>query len=166
MSIIVSLLDSSSSDTFNCYKHQALLLVWDPGKAGFVLFSKEGCTQGDPFAMVMYAVGTLPMIRCLHTLHLNLHQPWYADDAGAMGCFDNIHSMFESLKVIGTNYGYLPNASKCILVVPDSRLDAADLYFNKVHDHNFQIKSGARYLGGFVGSESARDEFISKKIEG
>ena len=27
---------------FYFYNHQALILLWDPGKTGFVLFSKEG----------------------------------------------------------------------------------------------------------------------------
>ena len=42
------------------------------------IISSEGTTQGDPVAMAMYALATVPLINRLHHL---VHQIWYADDA-------------------------------------------------------------------------------------
>ena len=44
--------------------------------------SQEGTTQGDPLAMAMYAIGTLPLI---HQLQGDVLQSWYADDVAAGG---------------------------------------------------------------------------------
>ena len=48
---------------------------------GQVLHSKEGTTQGDPLAMPMFAVASLPMIDHLQKASPTARQSWYADDA-------------------------------------------------------------------------------------
>ena len=42
--------------------------------------SQEGTTQSDPFAMTMYAIGTLPLIQ---ELQGDVPRSWYADNAPA-----------------------------------------------------------------------------------
>ena len=57
---------------------------------GEVLWSEEGTTQGDPLAMPMYALATIPL-----SDHLSTHaisQVWYADDASAAGCLPAIRA--------------------------------------------------------------------------
>ena len=49
---------------------------------GECLLSEEGTTQGDPLAMAMYALSTVPLIRKLDGLAT---QVWFADDAAAAG---------------------------------------------------------------------------------
>ena len=49
---------------------------------GETLLSKEGTTQGDPMAMPMYALATIPLIK---KVAADVKQIWYADDASAGG---------------------------------------------------------------------------------
>ena len=151
---------------FNCYKFQSMLIVRDPGGLNYlILYSREGVTQGDPLSMFCYAIGTLPLIRKLKAMRPDRpHQSWYADDASAIGNFEALHSLFTDLASIGPSFRYLPNASKSILVVPEHRVAAAEDFFNRVHRYNISICTGSRYLGGFIGSEQSRDEYVSSKV--
>ena len=45
--------------------------------------SREGTTQGDPLAMAMYGLATLPLIKLVNGNSLT--QKWYADDGNAVG---------------------------------------------------------------------------------
>jgi len=116
---------------FNCYKFQSMLIVRDPGGLNYlILYSREGVTQGDPLSMFCYAIGTLPLIRKLKEMRPDRpRQSWYADDASAIGNFEALHSLFTDLASIGPTFGYLPNASKSILVVPEHRVAAAEHFF-------------------------------------
>jgi hypothetical protein len=115
--------------------------------------------------MFCYAIGTLPLIRKLKSMRPDRpHQSWYADDASAIGNFEALHSLFTDLASIGPTFGYLPNASKSILVVPEHRVAAAEHFFNSVHHYSISICTGSRYLGGFIGSEQSRDEYVSSKV--
>ena len=44
--------------------------------------SWEGTTQGDPLAMPIYAIATIPFIQ---KMSRDVTQVWYADDAVSMG---------------------------------------------------------------------------------
>ena len=80
---------SGAQFTFNSYRHWATLVVWDKGdESGKFLHSKEGMTQGDPLAMIVYGIGVLPIIREVRNAQPRVTQPWYADDAGAGGTFE------------------------------------------------------------------------------
>ena len=47
-------------------------------------------TQGDPLAMVMYALAVVPLIRQLRTVVPDAKQVWFADDATAVGSLSSI----------------------------------------------------------------------------
>lgn len=148
---------------FNCYRHWAILLVRGTDGTGFFLYSQEGATQGDPLAMVAYGVGILPLIRTLKSNHPTLHQSWYADDASAIGTLEQIGAYFRELTEIGPSYGYFPEPSKSILIVrPHSENQARD--YLQSESFNFELKTGDRYLGGFVGETSSREEWLKEKI--
>jgi hypothetical protein len=119
--------------TFNCYKHWATLVIRN----------------------------NLPFIRARKVQFSETEQTWYADDAGAGGKFDAIKHHFEKLEEIGPHYGYFPEPSKSILIVPQKNLADALIPFQ---DHEFTITTGSRYLDGFIGEHEAQDIWIQEKV--
>ena len=61
----------------NTYRQDAFLFT-----GGNTILSSEGTTQGDPLAMAMYAIRTLPLITQLQGI---VKQCWYAADDSAAG---------------------------------------------------------------------------------
>ena len=112
--------------------------------------------------MFAYDIGVLPLIRQLKAEFPAVEQRWYADDAGAGAKFSEICRIFSRLVEIGPNFGYYLEPSKSILVVPQHNLEAAQATFA---DMNFKITTGSRYLGGFIGEDSALREWIQGKTE-
>ena len=51
----------------------------------YIILSQEGTTQGDPLAMAMYGLVTIPLIQRLNG---PCRQVWYADDSTAFGSFE------------------------------------------------------------------------------
>jgi hypothetical protein len=147
--------------TFNCYKHWGTLVIRTNDGTGTFIFSKEGVTQGDPLSMFVYGMGLLPLIRVLKKSFPSLDQTWYADDAGAGGKFDLIKQHFRKLQEIGPYYGYYPEPSKSILIVPQKNLVAAQAAFK---DFEFTITTGNRYLGGYIGEKESLVLWLREKV--
>ena len=61
---------------------------------GDTLFSQEGTTQGDPLAMPMFALATIPFIKKLKGPS---KQIWYADDAAAIGKLADLRAWWDHL---------------------------------------------------------------------
>jgi hypothetical protein len=129
---------------------------------GAFLYSKEGITQGDPLSIFAYGIGILLLIRILKAKFPAVEQPWYADDAGAGGKFDDIRRFFVKLLEIGPGYEYYPEPTKSILVVPQHSLEAAHIAFA---DFNFKVTTGSRYLGGFIGEDDALRSWLAEKTK-
>jgi hypothetical protein len=81
----------------------------------------------------------------------------HADDALAASTFHRIRHYFEYLEKIGPDYGYYPEPRKSILVVTQKNLLSAKTYFA---DLNFQVTTGNRYLGGYLGEEEAKLKWL------
>ena len=71
------------------------------------------------------------------------HQPWYADDAGAGGKFNEILKYFTTLCDEGPARGYFPEPTKSILIVKPQSVEAAKAKFAHL---GFDVVTGARYL--------------------
>jgi len=138
----------------NMYRTHSMLFI-----DGDCILSQEGTTQGNPLAMAMYAIGTLPLI---HKLQGNVTQVWYADDASAGGKTLNLRVWWDSLVSCGPHFGYNPNPCKTWLVVKPEHLPAAEEHF-QVSGVNITTQ-GHRHLGAPLGSESFVEEFIRDKI--
>ena len=93
---------------------------------GEVMFSREGTTQGDPLAMPMYAVATIPLIKRLPN---SVSQVWYADDAAALGSITELRKWWDNLVDLGQSFGYFANSTKTWLVTKDSSLSSATATF-------------------------------------
>ena len=93
------------------------------------MHSKEGVTQGDPFSMIAYGIGVLPLIRDLRRDHPRVMHTWYADDAGVGGKLGDVMAHFRDLQLRGPARGYFPEPTKSILVVAESNVPRATEYF-------------------------------------
>ena len=65
---------------------------------GDTVQSQEGTTQGNPLAMPMYALATIPLI---NSLDGPCKQVWYADDAVAVGRMTDLRDWWEKLTILG-----------------------------------------------------------------
>ena len=62
----------------------------------------------------------------------------------------------------GPSFGYYPEPTKSFVVVNERwRRDAAAIF----GDLGVQVVTGHRFLGGFIGSHSERDEYVCLKLQ-
>ena len=92
-----------STVLINTYRPPTQLFV-----DGERLLSQEGTTQGDPLAMPMYALATVPLILSPDSVT----QVWYADDATALGTVSDLRTWWDAIFEIGPGYGYYANPKK------------------------------------------------------
>ena len=89
--------------------------------------SQVGATQGDPLAMPMYALATLPLI---DQLPQDVTQVWYVDDASATGKLTSL-CRWWNISTHGQKFGFLVNASKTWLVMKETcELQAVEIFSN------------------------------------
>eukprot|EP00957_Ditylum_brightwellii_P183965 14013249-Ditylum_brightwellii.AAC.1 len=70
---------------FNCYRHWALMIIWQPGQDPVVLHNKEGVTQSDPQAMVTYGITLVPLAEQIQAANAEVMAPFYANDIALDG---------------------------------------------------------------------------------
>eukprot|EP00731_Ephydatia_muelleri_P019008 Em0011g1048a len=140
----------------NTYRENASLFI-----DGDTVFSQEGTAQGDPLAMAMYAIATVPLIEKLQST--NTKQVWYADDATAGGTLLNLKAWWTMLSSSGPSYGYFVNPGKTWLIVkPQHERDAKELFSGT----GIGITSeGKRHLGAALGSHCFLESYISDKVK-
>jgi len=124
------------------------------------LLSQEGVTQGDPLAMLLYALAVLPLIRLLKKPE-KWTQNWYADDSACLASFENLLTWFKTLVDEGPKYGYFPEPEKSFLIVHPKCVEHAKTYFK---DWKINIVSGQRFLGGFIGSVEDTSKWLNSKL--
>ncbi len=124
------------------------------------VLSREGTTQGDPLAMLMYAVGVLPLVRKLKERGF-CTQTWYADDASAGGKVGPVREWLNALIQDGPMYGYYPEPSKSIVIVKDGKLEEARAAFAGL---DMEFVEASRFLGGFLGKEDAVRHLLEEKV--
>ena len=112
--------------------------------------------------MITYAILLLPMIRILQKELLDIFQPWYADDGAGMAPIPSLLQFFDHLTVLGPKYGYFLEKSKLILIVESKEMVRAKELSGS---YSFDVTTGTRYLGSFIGEKGAQTEWIKGKVE-
>ena len=140
----------------NTYREATELFIND-----ITLSSAEGTTQGDPLAMPMYALATVPLIRRLNVA-TSVKQMWYADDASAYGTLSSLRVWWNLLAAEGPAFGYHANALKTWLVTKERHLDQAVALFGDTHV-NITTR-GRPYLGAPLGSDDFTAEYVADKV--
>ena len=126
---------------------------------GASLPSQEETTQGNPLAMPMYTLATVPLIRSLPD---SVTQVWYADDATALGTVSHLQAWWDAISEKGKKYGYFANAMKTWLVTRNHSVARAAI--QAFEGTNINITSDGRpHLGVPLGTQEYTDEFLAKK---
>uniref|UniRef100_A0A8D8LKG0 Reverse transcriptase domain-containing protein n=1 Tax=Cacopsylla melanoneura TaxID=428564 RepID=A0A8D8LKG0_9HEMI len=142
---------------FNCYQGFPTISFRNSND---VILSKEGTCQGDPLAMLFYAVGILPLIKKLKSDEW--YQNWYADDSSCLGKLRKIKSWFDLLIEEGPKWGYYPEPSKSILIIKEGMEREAENIFEGT---NIKIVHSHPFLGGMIGPDSAKDKYVEEKVK-
>lgn len=139
----------------NCYRAPTDLFI-----DGDVILSQEGITQGDPLAMPMYALATVPLIQRLTS---SVKQTWYADDAAAFGRLTQLRVWWDEITRLGPGFGYYANASKTWLVTKAEFRSEAEFIFEGT---DVQITcEGRPYLGAPLGCSAYIKNFVTQKVQ-
>ena len=157
---------SISTYVENCYQTSSQLFVI----GGTELESEEGTTQGDPIAMFVYAIATIPLI--IKTVwHMKESEnkkefaksAGYADDLFGAGSILGLKRMWDFIKNEGPKYGYFQEEKKTWLIVKPEFLSEAKQVFSNT---GLNITTeGRKYLGAAVGSASYKEDYVNQKVD-
>jgi hypothetical protein len=138
----------------NCYRAPIRLFV-----AGDVeLLSCEGTTQGDPLAMILYAIGIMPLI---DRLRGKAKQVWYADDAQAADKLMALRAWWDIITEHGPQYGYFANPIKTKLIVKTGMMEDAKIVFAGT---SIEVVSGWRDLGTAIGDTAFIRKYLGEMV--
>ena len=130
---------------------------------GASLPSQEETTQGNPLAMPMYTLSTVPLIRSLPD---SVTQVWYADNPTALGTVSHLQIWWDAISELERQeiYGYFANPMKTWLVTQNPLVARAAI--QAFEGTNINITSDGRpHLGAPLGTHEYADELVAKKVE-
>ena len=126
----------------------------------------EETTQGDPAAMIIYAIAIIPLILMLVEIRMqgNNHRKTaaYADDLIVAGLIDQIRIWWNTLCRLGPKFGYFPEARKSWIIVRENAKERAQTIFD-----NTTIKvttDDQRHLGAVIGTANFKQNYMKEKI--
>jgi hypothetical protein len=129
-----------------------------------VLDGKEGLSQGDPLAMILYSVALMPLVEHVRRFEPDALTPWYANDAAAVGQAESCAKSLWFLSVYGPIYGYYAEPEKSYYIRKEEDEAMAKCAF-----YSYGLKviflRGKRYLGGFVGAKDDKLRWVEEKVK-
>ena len=136
-------------------------LATDLHVGGETIKSPEGTTQGDPLAMAMYAVATMPLLRKAQTP--SAKQVWFADDGTSRGKLTGLKSWWDSLTSCGPDFGYDINAPNLgwlsnLTTMIEPRKSSLTVTGVNI------TAAGGRHLGAALGSKPFVAKYLEEKI--
>ena len=111
--------------------------------------------------MLLYGLALTPLATTLRQQFPSLIQPWYADDNAACGKATELKAYLQKLQELGLPRGYFPEQTKSILI-PHPNLDRQEIA-KILGDLGLIFSDGHRYLGGFIGSQQKKEEWIQEQ---
>ena len=110
--------------------------------------------------MIAYRIEILPLIKNLKREIPDVTQPWYADDARALGTFAILETYFDLLTCHGPGRGYHPDLTKSVLIVRPDNIEAGKVCGAR---HGFRVCTGSRYLGGCIGEDESKCDYLGER---
>jgi hypothetical protein len=112
--------------------------------------------------MFLYSIAIMPLIRKCTRVG-DWKQCWYADDSSAVARLQKLVEWMTLLMKEGPKFGYFPEPAKSILIVAPAMVAEAKRIFTG--QLAVKVVTGARFLGGFIGEESQRREYVGTKTK-
>ena len=126
----------------------------------------KGTMQGDPAAIVMFAIAIIPLIVMLVEIRIQDNNytktAVYADDLIVAGPIDQIRIWWNTLCRLGPKFGYFPEGSKSWIIVRENAKERAQTIFD-----NTKIKittDGQGHLGAVIGTANFKQNYMKEKI--
>ena len=135
--------------------------MWNGNGKEIIPHSKEGVTQGCPLVMIVYGIRILTLIKNLKRAIPDVTQPWYADNARALGTFSKLDTYFESLTHQGLGREYHPELTNSVLIVRPENIEAVKVFGAR---HRFRVCTGARYLWGYIGCDKSKHNWLRERV--
>lgn len=153
---------SLSTYVENTYSKATYLYVRNNNGEVITLSSQEGTTQGDPVAMAMYALGLSVLQKEITYEKTQVKQVAYADDLSGAGKILDIKGWWDLVNGAGPEIGYIPNATKSVLIVKPEKYDHAVEVFSG--SGVIVTKEGQRHLGAVIGTEEFKKKYVEEKV--
>ncbi|KAL7502374.1 hypothetical protein ACHAXN_001333, partial [Cyclotella atomus] len=115
--------------------------------------------------MVLYRIALMPLAEHLKRTIPEVLTPWYADDSAAAGQAESCAHALLFLQRFGPIYGYYPEPEKSYFICTVEEEAQAKVAFYS-YGLKVQFVRGLRYLGGFIGGNVDKLDWVKNKVKG
>jgi hypothetical protein len=155
----------ASQFAFNRYRHQNIVNARDrPGKPPIRILSREGIAQGCSLSMNLYGVAAhLSLLKRMRVSVPDALAPAFADGTAAAGKAVHNVACLSYLVRHRPRYGYFPEPGKSWYICKAEDKAVARHAF-EANDLDIQYSRGQRYLGGFIGSNVCKVDWLGGMV--